>query len=1105
MFFSPLHTASAFSFLAGASLPEELAERAAELEMPALALVDRDGVYGAPRFEKAARKLGVRPMHGAELTCEDGSLLPLLVESPTGYRNLCRLITRMNLRAGSKGEGRLRWSDLEEFKDGLVALTGADEGPLAVALAQGGAEAARRRLRQLAAGMGRSRLYVELQRHYDREQEQRNQLWIAWAQSERLPLVATNGARSARPSGRVVLDVMTCLRRHVRLDQAGRRLERNSERYLKSAAQMQALFADLPEAVAATSELAERLQFSLKDLGYEFPRVAVPEGETMASWLRHLTGAGARRRYRPYHPRARRQIAHELEVITRLGLEGYFLVVEDIMRFCREQGILAQGRGSAANSAVCYSLGITAVDPVGMELLFERFLSEERGEWPDIDIDLPSGGLRERVIQYVYDRYNRQACASGPGAGWGAAMTANVITWRSRGAAREVGKVLGFPEELTTRLAQLLGSLQGHPEERESGSVLPESTGELRVPPPAAEVARPVEEMLRRAGFDPRQRHLQHFLRLCTALQDLPRHLGQHSGGMIVCQGQLDRIVPLEKASMPGRVVVQWDKEDCADLGIIKVDLLGLGMMAVLQDALVLTGDRLPGAQQEREERTAASRAGSSAWVDLAWIPPEDPAVYHLLQQADTIGVFQVESRAQMATLPRLRPERFYDLVVEVALIRPGPIVGRMVHPYIRRRNGEEPVTYPHPLLEPILRRTLGVPLFQEQLLRMAMAVAGFSGGEAEELRRALGFKRSQMRMDEVAGKLRRGMAALGITGTAADQIVLSITSFALYGFPESHAASFALLVYASAYFKVHFPEEFYACMLNHQPMGFYHPATLVKDAQRRGVRILPVSVDHSEWECRVVELPGPDPKGRTRAVRLGLRYAAGLRREAAESVLSARRAGGCFSSVDDLAERTRLNRAEARRLAEIGALWNLGLPRRAALWQVEACWRDSGELFAGTGAHPPGMAAPLPAMDAEDRMRADYRGTGLTLGPHPMALRREALRKMGAATAADLQRMPNGRRVRTAGVVIARQRPMTAKGLLFVSLEDETGIGNLVVSPELFERERAVCVSAPLLYVEGILQRQGKVVHVRVERLQSLDFDQTDTTALRLLSHDFH
>src|SRR5271167_4852298 len=850
-----LHTRSAFSFLEGASVPEELAEVCHSHQMPAMALLDRDGVYGAAHFHLAMQKLGLQAHIGAEITSllphlplSDNVALPrisLLCASREGYRNLCRLITRTKLRAPKYPAVLPRQAkrevtdalllsslavaftdDLAEFSSGQICITGGDEGPLACALSHGGLHEARRTLEQLVSIYGQDNVYVELQRHYNRAQEFRNQAAIELARGMKLPLLATQGAQYAKPEERQILDVFTCIRHHRHLDNAGRLLSRNNEHYIKSPQEMLRLFADLPEATANTLELSSRLGFTLNDLGYKFPAYPVSAGESMSSFLRERTFEGARERYqRPGQnelwQRARRQIEREMTLIERLELEGYFLIVWDIVRYCREQGILVQGRGSAANSAVCYSLGITAVDPVGMDLLFERFLSEERGEWPDIDLDLPSGEQRERAIQYVYERYGKL----------GAAMTANVITYRGRSAAREVGKVLGFDPEMLDRLAKLVGSWEYRD---------PDET---------------LERQFRDGGFDLTHPRLRKFLELALAVQDLPRHLGQHSGGMVVCQGQLDSIVPLEPATMPGRVVVQWDKEDCADMGIIKVDLLGLGMMAVLEDSITLIRDQYKEA------------------LDLAQLPPDDPTVYDALQKADTVGMFQIESRAQMSCLPRLRPARFYDIVVQVAIIRPGPIVGQMVNPFLMRRQGKQEVVYPHPSLEPVLKRTLGVPLFQEQLLRMAMIAAGFTGGEAEELRRAFGFKRSEMRMRDIEVKLRAGMERNGISPEAQEQIIQSITSFALYGFPESHAASFALIAYASAYLKCHYLAAFTAALLNNQPMGFYHPSTIVKDAQRHGLKMLPMDVTRSDWKCTLE----PSALSSQPSVRLGLKYARGF------------------------------------------------------------------------------------------------------------------------------------------------------------------------------------------------------------------------------------
>jgi error-prone DNA polymerase len=971
-------------------------------------------------------------------------------------------------------------------------------------------------------------VYVELQRHFHREEETRNRAAISIARSLNLPLLATNGVCYAAAKNRELCDAFTAIRHHRTLSTAGRLLARNSERHMKSPQEMQQLFADLPEAIANTLELSSHLEFTLNDLGYQFPRYPVPQGETMTSFLRERAWEGFTQRYGraavDMQTCARRQIERELALIEKLKLEGYFLIVWDLVRFCREQNILLQGRGSAANSAVCYSLGITAVDPVSMELLFERFLSEERGEWPDIDLDLPSGDEREKVIQYVYRRYGER----------GAAMTANVITYRNRMAAREMGKALGFDPETLAKISAAVATW----EFRDENDAL--------------------DRRFRDAGLDLNHPRLRKYYELCLAVQDMPRHLGQHSGGMVICQGQLDSVVPLEPASMPGRVVVQWDKEDCADMGIIKVDLLGLGMMAVLKDSIELIREHY------HEE------------VDLAHLPQDDPAVYSALQQADTIGLFQVESRAQMSCLPRLQPKRFYDIVVQVAIIRPGPIVGQMVNPFLQRRQGREEVTYPHPLLEPVLKRTLGVPLFQEQLLRLAMIAANFTGGEAEDLRHAMGFKRSQARMKEIEAKLRAGMTHNKIPQDAQEKIILSITSFALYGFPESHAASFALIAYASAYLKCHYLAAFTAALLNNQPMGFYSPATITKDAQRHGLKMLPVDVTCSEWMCsletvvsesvtstqyrvpsKTFVIPTPERKRGAEesrscsqlgtrnsqlapALRLGLRYVRGLREEAAQALVRERMLAP-FTSIHDLTRRVpELRKDELTTLAEIGALnavasteypvpgtelqdssaprvrsgvgmtkvllgtgysvlgTNSKLHRRDALWQVERAVRGSGPLLEKLP--EPDLPSPLNPMNHEERLVADFQGTGLTVGPHPMAYRRDWLNAMGIRRASELRDIPSGKRLRIGGCVITRQRPGTAKGFVFVSLEDETGVANAIITPDLFHRNRLLLASERFLAIEGILQNQDNVISVKAERVLPLFITKAET-----VSHDFH
>jgi error-prone DNA polymerase len=1147
--YAELHTRSAFSFLEGASLPEDLIAQAAALDYEAIALLDRDGVYGAPRFHAAAKKAKIRAHVGAEITSADGSRYPLLVASRAGYQNLCRLVTRMKLRA-PKGEGAATEDDLVEFAGGLVCLAGAEEPVSKIENRKSKLETQissfESRLNRLCGIFGRDNVYVELQRHFDRHEEAHNQAALEAARALRLPVIATNGVRYAAPGARELADVFTALRHYRTLDTAGRLLDSNAERHLKSPQEMSRLFADVPGAVANTLELSARLDFTLQDLGYVFPQYPVPEGETQNSFLRRLAYDGMLNRYGGGNERARRQIEHELAVIEKLDLAGYFLIVWDIVRFCREQSILVQGRGSAANSAVCYALGITAVDAVGMELLFERFLSEERGEWPDIDLDLPSGDQRERAIQYVYQRYGER----------GAAMTANVITYRGRSAAREAGKVLGFDAETLGRLTRLVSAWEYH------------------------DASETLERHFRDAGFDLAQPRIRKFLEITRALQGLPRHLGQHSGGLVICQGHLDAVVPVEPATMPGRVVVQWDKDDCADLGIVKVDLLGLGMMAVLEDSLKLIRDHY------REE------------VDLAHLPADDPEVYAALQKADTVGLFQVESRAQMSCLPRLHPEHFYDIVVEVAIIRPGPIVGNMVHPYLRRRQGREPVTYPHPSLEPVLRRTMGVPLFQEQLLRLAMIAAGFTGGEAEELRRAMGFKRSELRMKEIEKKLRAGMERNGIRPVAQEEIVKSITSFALYGFPESHAASFALIAYASAYLRCHYLAAFTAALLNNQPMGFYHPSTIIKDAGRHGLRVKPIDVARSDWPCtlefddsegevkafttestegtesflsvdsatsvvkfasRASQNPWMSSLGSSAkriALRLGLSYVKGLREAAAQALVS-ERLRAPFTSLDDLVRRVpEMRKDEWVTLAEVGALNFVAGPesnaasddarlastipeirravqhrhRRDALWQVERAARPVGPLLEEVNSRQSTVDSlsseletqspaevesrrsmmknrqskidnsPLRRMTSEERLVADFRGTGLTVGPHPLAYRRAELDKLGVKPAVALAGLPGGRRVRVAGAVIVRQRPGTAKGFVFLSMEDETGIANAILTPDVFEQHRVLILRERFLLVDGILQNQDGVISVKAELLFPLTISRA-----AISSHNFY
>lgn len=1105
-----LHARSAFSFHHGVSHPEALVRRAAELGCPALALTDRDGFHGSARAHHATRELkreqgrDFRALVGTELTLEGELSLPVLARTRAGYQSLCRLITDAKLRGLSREDtcrvaeaaavyrvarvpdaeflnprkdGRVLWHELEDGIEpgGVIALTGDEAGPIRRALSTGDDSLAEDRLRRLIRIFGPDNVVVEIQRHFIRGEEWTNRRLLDLADAHGLTVIASNSVVSATQQGRVLADAFTCLRHHVKLDRAGTLLARNGERYLKSPQQMAALFADRPAVLANTLRVAERIEFTLENLGYRFPDYPVPDGHDADSFLREQTYRGARDRYGRITPQIRKQLDHELRLIAKLGFSGYFLIVQDIVTFARSRSILVQGRGSAANSAVCYCLRITAVDAIRQKLLFERFLSEGRHSWPDIDLDLPSGDRRETVIQGVFHRYAPR----------GAAMTANVITYRGRSAMREMGKVLDIPENILDRFSDAWGSSR-HQE------------GEAWI------------ESVREAGLDGGHPRLPALAHLYQTVYGLPRHLGQHSGGMIISDRGLDTVVPLENATMENRRVVQWDKDDCEDLGIIKVDLLGLGMLAALQDTVELCRER-------------------GRPVDLAKIPKDDPATYDLLCRADTVGVFQVESRAQMATLPRMRPREFYDLCVEVAIIRPGPIVGGMVHPYLDRRNGREPIDYIDERFRPALERTLGVPLFQEQVLQMAMIAADFNGSEAEELRRAISFHRSEERMQKVMAKLRAAMDRKRVASGVQERIVDSISSFALYGFPESHAISFALIAYASAWLKVHRPAEFYVGLLNNQPMGFYSPATLVKDARHHGLRVRPVDVGVSAVECTVAEVAEPHRErgrlarpgvhasqddgrdARVPSIRLGLNQVKGLKAETAQRLVAERQRRP-FASLDDFLLRVQPTRTERRVLAKIGAL--NALPgtghRRDALWKVER-FIDPDDLFGGRDFGKPEPAAekaasapPLRPMDRWERLQADYDGLALTTGPHPMAYFREQLAGDGGGAilrAADLGRAKPNATVTIAGLVICRQRPGTAKGHVFVSLEDETGISNAFVPGPVFERHHLVITREPFLKITGRLQLQHGVASVYCEQVEGIAFDAT----VRGQSHDFH
>jgi len=1048
-----LHARSAFSFLEGASLPEQLAKRCGELQIPALALLDRDGVYGAPRMHLAAREAKIKAHVGAEVTLSNSLLkgvkrdvrYSLLAETQAGYQNLCRLITRYKSREKKKGEGFSTPEEIREYSRDLVCLTGGEEGPLAAALQRGGRQAALQEIEKLVSIFGQNNVYVELQRHFDRDEEYRNRAALEIAESLKLPILATNGVSYAKCEQRSIADVFTCLRYKRKLDNAGRLLSRNSERNLRSPSEMEQLFADLPDAVEHTAELSSRLKFNLENLGYEFPQYPVADGDSIHALLRRETMAGARHRYGELTAKISAQLEHELAVIEELRLGGYFLIVWDIVRFCNQEGIFAQGRGSAANSAVCYSLGITAVDPVGMKLLFERFLSKERGEYPDIDIDLPSGDDREKVIQYVYKRYGCQ----------GAAMTANVITYRRKSASREMGKVLGISEDMVDRLSNVFTSFEWKD---------PEDT---------------LERSFLDVGLDISHPMIRRYVDLCWNVMDLPRHLGQHSGGMIVCQGQLSSVVPLEPATMEGRVVCQWDKDDCAALDLIKIDLLGLGMLKAMKNTLEL----IPGQYNGK--------------VDIAHLPQDDPAVFSALQKADAIGIFQLESRAQLSFLPRLFPKTFYDIVISTGSIRPGPIQGAMISPLIKRRQGLELISYPHPILEDTLARTYGVILFQEQALQVLMQVANFTAAEAEQARRAMTHKRSWELMEPILKRAREGMCKNNIDQEAQERIVHCIESFLGYAFPESHAYSFGLIAYASGYLKCHYLAAFTAGLLNAQPMGFYAPSVLIKDAQAHGLQVKPIDILRSAWDC-VLEKQDEEI-----VLRLGFRYVRKLREESAKAIEAARQQA-LFEGIADLTCRVpNLRRDELQNLAACGALNPLDhkkqLHRRDALWQVAKFGRPTGPLFQDIPDHDP--TSILLRMTDMEKLITDHHISGFTIGRHAMAYRREDLNRMNLSTLYDARNGDAGEFVKTAGEVTVTQRPGTAKGIMFMTLHDETGYCDVVIKPAVYRQYQTLIKKSRFLRVQGKLQkvenakeRGAFVVSINASQFFPLDFPRIET-----------
>ena len=1070
MSYVELHCHSGFSLLDGAANPETLVRRAARLGMPAIALTDHDDLGGAVRWSEAGREHGVEAIIGLEQTLQHdrplaASHLTLLACNERGYRNLSRLVTLG--RSGERGSPRLAPDQLAQHAEGLFCLTGCPQGEIPRLLARGDQRAASQRLGVLAEVFG-GRVAVECWDHGLAEERALVPRLIALAGGHDLPWLVTNDVHYARPSGRIVHDVLTCLRHQTTLDDAGTLLRPSGEWYLKQPARMTHHWRHYPEAIAATRAIAEQCAFRMGQLTPALPAFPVPGGQSADDYLAALVNHGARERYGSrFTAKHRQQLGHELGIIRRLGLAGYFLIVWDIVREAARLGVLAQGRGSAANSAVCYCLGITAVDPVGMELLFERFLSEDRREAPDIDIDFAHRD-REQVIQYVYRRYGRDH----------AAMVCEQICYRGRSAVRDAARVLGFSPQQAERLAD------------EADQFDDADTTAERLDKTGLDVA----------GFDRSDHRVKMLGQVVKGLNDLPRHRSIHVGGFVLSEQPVADVVPIEPASMPDRTVIQWEKDDLDPVRLIKIDLLGLGMLTMIQDAIKLL----------RESRGIV--------VDPSQMTMDDPAVYDMICRADTIGVFQIESRAQMNTLPRLAPRKFYDLVVEVALIRPGPIQGEMVHPYLRRRAGEEPVDYPHPSLEPILERTLGVPLFQEQGMQVAIAAAGFTPGEADELRRAMGHKRSHERMAKICQKLIDGMARNGIEPDIGRRIFNQISAFADYGFPESHAASFALLVYVSSWLKHYYPTEFACALLNAQPMGFYAPGTIVEDARRHGVTVMGVDVMRSNWDCTTETNAGNRqsamgnrlaaaspladcqlPIADCPSLRIGFRYIDGLGEKAKEKIeplLNGQRP----ASLEAWVKKSGLTVTQLRSLAEAGAFDSLWPNRRSALWELLKHARGTaGPLAPQAGDRRP---APVPPLDPLELTEADYRITGMSPAGHPLRHLRQRFRCEGVLSAAELATRRDGDWVTVGGLVIVRQRPQTAKGFVFVTLEDETGLVNVVVTPKQFAANHRVVVRSPLLIVRGVLQEEQTVLNVRGrEFIAALP----EAGAAHVESHDFH
>ena len=1018
--YAELHCRTNYTFLEGASHPDELVTRAAELGLSALAITDRNSLAGVVRAHVAAKEAKLKLLIGAEITPVDAPPVVLWAMNRAGYANLCRLITH-GRRNAPKGECRLVLADVAERVEGLLA---------GVVMNQVGDPLCAQPLTRYRDLFG-DRVYALAELHRGSNDRQRLAEWRQQTQQAGIALVAGNDVHCHARERQQLQDVLTAIRHGCTVAELGERRFPNAERHLQSAAEMSALFADCPDAVARTIEVSDRCNFSLDELRYEYPDELCPRGLTPIQHLINLTWRGAKERYpRGVPDKVRGLIEHELKLIDELNYAAYFLSVWDLVRFARERNIQCQGRGSAANSVVCFCLGVTSVDPDRIDVLFERFISRERGEAPDIDVDFEHE-RREEVIQYLYGKYGRER----------AAMTAAVICYRPRSAVRDVGKALGLSVDRVDVLAKQVDHLHDRAK---------------------------LEARFHEAGFPPESRLARQLIKLVEEVLDFPRHLSQHTGGMVLTQRPLCELVPIENAAMPGRTVIEWDKDDLDALGILKVDVLALGMLTAIRKAFDLV------------------RRHHGRDLALATVPAYDRRVFDMICKADTMGVFQIESRAQMSMLPRLKPQCFYDLVIEVALVRPGPIQGDMVHPYLRRRSGEEPVEYPDERIRAVLEKTLGVPLFQEQAMRLVVVAAGFTPGEADQLRRAMGAWRRRGVIDQFQKKLIDGMTSNGYSADFADRVFRQLRGFGEYGFPESHAASFAILVWVSCWLKYHYPAAFTAALLNSQPMGFYAPAQLVGDARKHGVIVLPADVNFSEWDCTLEAVA--DKRGKNApALRLGFRMMSGFLAEHAEQIVKQREARP-YVSLDEFADRTGLSNSVLTRLSRADAFASLRLGRRSALWQSLPDHTPTPLLEVEPAGSEPAVA--LPTLGAFGEVVADYRTTGLSLKAHPLKFLRPQLDQRRITPAWRLASTKDGRFLRVAGLVLVRQRPSTAKGITFVTLEDETGVINLIVRPEVWERHHQAARAATVLLAHGILQSQDSVIHVLVNRLEDLSHE---------------